>query len=44
MIQSFKNEKTKFIHNLTDLKNEVERYRKEKENFTNKFNISEVKN
>jgi hypothetical protein len=43
LIQSFNNEKTKFINNVTDLTNEVERYHKEKENFTNKFNISEVK-
>ena len=44
LIQSFNNEKTKFINNVTDLTNKVERYRKEIENPTNKFNISEVKN
>ena len=43
MIQSFNNEKKKFINNVTDLTNEVERYRKEIENSIKKFNISEVK-
>ncbi len=44
LIQSFNNEKTKFINNVTDLTNEVERYPNEIETLTNKYNISEVKN